>query len=200
MNPAISAFNFLLGTVFSFYAMVIAIRFVMQALRVDYYNPLAQFVIKVTDPILVPMRRVIPSWGGYDIAALVLCLIVIFLKLAVFKLLQLGVVPAVGRGFNAEALGISHMVVLSILDMLNMFFNIFIFSIIIQAILSWVVQDPGHPLYALLGKITAPVLQPVQRFVPPIGGLDLSPLVALIGLVFIKMLVMGSLVNLFAGG
>jgi len=193
MNPALDALSFLLGSIFSFYAMIVAIRFLMQAFRVDYYNPLAQFVIKLTDPPLLPLRRVIPGLGGYDVAAIVLCALIIFGKLLAFKLLQLNQVPAVGYLF-ATSMGIPQMVLVALLDLLNLFFNIFIFSIVIMALMSWFIQDPGHPIYAMLQRFTSPILSPVRRFVPPIGGFDLSALVAIIGLMTLKKLIVGSLV------
>lgn len=199
MNPALNALSFLIGSIFSFYAMIVAIRFLMQAFRVDYYNPLAQFVVKMTDPPLRPLRRIIPGWGGLDMAALILCLLVIFLKLLTFKLLALESVPAAGDQFRVALLGAPHLIILALLDLLNLFFNILIFSIVIMALMSWIIQDPGHPMYAMLNRLTAPVLAPVRRYVPPIGGLDLSALVAILGLITIKLFVMGMLVKGFFG-
>lgn len=199
MNPALNALSFLIGSIFSFYAMIVAIRFLMQAFRVDYYNPLAQFVVKMTDPPLKPLRRIIPGWGGFDVAALILCLLVIFLKLLAFKLLSLEYVPAAGDQFRVALLGGPHLVILALLDLLNLFFNILIFSIVIMALMSWIIQDPGHPMYAMLTRLTAPILAPVRRFVPPIGGLDLSALVAILGLITLKLFVMGILVGGFFG-
>lgn len=196
-NPAIDAFSFLLGTVFDIYAMVVAVRFLMQAVRADYYNPLSQFVVKVTDPVLIPLRRLIPGFGGYDIAALVLCLSVIFLKLMVFKLLGLDRVGVAGYLIAVSSSGLVQLLIMSFVDLINLLFNIFIVGAIILAIMSWIVPDPRHPAYALLGSLINPLLTPVKRLVPPIGGLDLSVLVLILGLSAIKMLVVGLLVRLF---
>ncbi|MBX2825424.1 MAG: YggT family protein [Gammaproteobacteria bacterium] len=198
MNPALDALSFLLGALFSIYAMIVAIRFLMQAFRVDYYNPLAQFVVRLTDPPLKPLRRLIPGWGGYDIAALILCLLVVFLKLLVFKGLQIGQVPAAGFYFST-GMGIPQMVVLAVLDLLNLFFNIFVYTLIIMAVMSWVIQDPSHPVYALLQRLTAPLLAPARRFVPPVGGFDLSVLVTILALITLQKLIMGTLVSVFVG-
>ena len=196
-NPAVDAFSFLLGAIFDLYATVVAIRFLMQAVRADYYNPLSQFVVKVTNPVLIPLRRFIPGFGGYDIAALVLCIAVIFLKLILFKLLGLERASVAGYLMAVGGAGIGQLAFMSIVDLVNLLFNVFIVGAIILAIMSWIVSDPRHPAYSLISSLINPVLAPVRRYVPPIGGLDLSVLVLILGLSAIKMLVVGSLVNLF---
>jgi len=85
MGPTIQALNLLITIVFDLYIMVVAVRFLMQATRANYHNPLAQAVVKLTNPVLVPLRRFIPGFQGHDIAALVLCLLLIALKMFVFK-------------------------------------------------------------------------------------------------------------------
>ncbi len=195
-NSALGALSFILGTVLNLYAMVVALRFVMQVFRADYYNPLAQFVVKVTDPLLVPMRRFIPSIKRYDTSSAVLCFGVILLKFIVIKVLHLGYVHAIGRSIPVELLTAPAIVGLSIVDLVHLFFNIFIFAIFIQAILSWLPQAGANPMQNLLGAITEPVLRPIRRFVPPLGGMDLSSLVAIIGLYALQLFVVGTLLTL----
>lgn len=180
-NPALEALQFIVSTIFDIFALVVAVRFVMQAARVDYYNPIAQMVVKITDPALKPLRKIIPGFGGYDIAALVLCLLVIVVKQVFLNVL----------GFTN--MGGITLLVASFLEVLNIMFNIFIFGLFVMALLSWIVQDPNNPLYELLRALTNPVLRIVRRFVPPMGGLDLSVMAAIIGLMAIKILVMGTL-------
>ena len=198
-NPALDALGFILGTLLNLYAMVVALRFVMQAVRADYYNPIAQFVVKATDPLLVPLRRVVPSAGGYDTASLVLAWAVLLVKHLAFANLGLGAVPAIGGALAVSGAGAGTLLGLSLLDLVYLLFNIFIFSLVIQALLSWLPNANASPAWGLLQGITRPVLAPVRRFVPPLGGLDLSALVAIIGLFALRGFVIGMLYPLVAG-
>ncbi len=180
-NPLV----FLVQVLFEAYILVVLLRFFLQLTRSDFYNPLSQFIVRITSPVLIPLRRVIPGVGGMDIAALVLAW--------ALKALELLIVTALSGAFmpGLAILGaIPGLVELSI--------NIFLYAIIIQAILSWV--NPGHynPAASLLHSFTAPILRPVQRFIPPIGGLDLSPMAAIIGLILLKMLILPPLRQLVA--
>ena len=199
MNPALSALGFILGTLLNLYAAVVALRFVMQVVRADYYNPISQFIVTATAPLLKPMRRVIPSAGRYDSASLVLCFAVLLLKLVLFKVLALGFAPAMGSGVNAAAMSVVQMVLVALIDLIYLFFNVFIFSLFIQALMSWLPNAGASPVAGLLDSITAPVLRPIRRFVPPMGGLDLSTLVAIIGLYAARIFVIGTLTSLLLG-
>jgi YggT family protein len=171
-SSGISAFHYLISTLFDLFALVVMLRFLMQLTRADYYNPVSQFVVKATNPLLVPLRRFVPGIGGQDIAALVLCFLVLLLKFTLLK--------GLGSFHSSVVWGAT-------IGMLNLVFDVFIYSIIGLVILSWVA--PGHPVASLLQSITSPIMRPIQRFMPPMGGFDLSPLVALIGLQFIRILV-----------
>ena len=195
-SPGMSALSFLLNTVIELYVMVVALRFLMQAMRVDYYNPIAQFVIKATNPILVPLRRVIPGWGRQDIAALLLCWLLLVGKLFLFMALGLGVVNIGGHGIVVGNLGVVTVIALAAIDLLALFFNIFFFAIIIMAVLSWISPGGYNPVGALVSGISDPLIRPVRRYIPPLGGLDLSPLVVLIGLQVLKILVIGTLMQM----
>ena len=194
MSAGFEALSFLLNTVIDLYVMVVALRFLMQAVRADYYNPIAQFVVKASNPPLIPLRRVIPGLGGQDMAALVLCLVLLILKLFLFQLLGLHSSVA-GYGIPLGGASAVLIIYLAALDLLALFFNIFLFAIIIQAIISWINPGSYNPVSGLLENITAPLLNPVRRFVKPVAGLDLSPLVALIILQVVKILVIKTLLG-----
>lgn len=198
-NPALGALGFIVGTLLNLYAMVVALRFVMQAVRADYYNPLAQFIVKATDPLLVPMRRGVPSVAGYDTASLLLVWGVLLVKLFAFAKLGLGAAPVAGLALQLGGAGAGTLIGLSLVDLVYLFFNIFIFSLVIQALLSWLPNSNASPVAGLLQGITRPVLTPIRRFVPPLGGLDLSSLVAIIGLFAVRGFVVQSLLGLFTG-
>lgn len=195
-GPALSSIGFIVGTLLNLYAMVAALRFVMQAVRADYFNPIAQFIVKATDPLLVPMRRVIPSIAGHDTSSLLLAFIVLVIKLLLFKLLALGSAPAAGQFINTAIASAPQLVYVGFVDLVHLLFNIFIFSLFIQALLSWLPAAHSHPVNGLLYSITSPILNPIRRFVPPLGGLDLSTLVAIIGLYAVRIFVVGVLMEL----
>lgn len=172
-----SPIEFLVSTLFSLYILAVMLRFLLQRVRADFYNPVSQFLVKVTNPPLRPLRRVVPGFGGVDIASLVLLLVLQWI--ALFLIVWL-------RGMEV---GPVSLIALSLAELVELTFNIFIFSILIQAILSWVNPGTYNPVTSILYSLNEPVLRPVRRFLPPISGLDLSPLVAIIGLQVLKMLV-----------
>ncbi|MFK7893274.1 MAG: YggT family protein [Granulosicoccus sp.] len=196
-SPALNAIGFILGVLFNLYATVVAIRFVMQVVRADYYNPLAQGIVKVTDPLLVPLRRFIPSIKRYDTASLVLIVAVLLLKMIVFRTLSLGAVPTLGQFANVEQLGMLQMLLLSLLDAMHLFFNVFIYALIIQAILSWIPGTGGNPVHSLVSSISEPIVRPLRNIIPAVGGIDLTIFFTIIGLFAVRIFLIGSLRQLF---
>lgn len=172
LNPIV----FVVQTLFGLYAAIVAMRFLLQWARADFYNPLSQFVVKVTTPVLRPLRRIIPGYGGLDLAALVLLWALTAIELAILSLL-------LGAGRSA-LLAVGW----AIPEMVELFINIFLFAILIRVILSWVNPDPYNPAVSLLAKLTDPVMRPAQRLIRPIGGIDLSPMLVVMAFVLLNML------------
>jgi YggT family protein len=171
-NPVV----FLIQTIFGLYIALVAIRFLLQWARADFYNPISQFVVKLTSPVLRPLRQVIPGYAGMDLAALFLAWLL--------KSIELGLLVVV-LGLNASLFGALGWAVPAVIEL---FLNIFLFAILIRVILSWVNPDPYNPAVALLTRITDPIMRPAQRLIKPIGGIDLSPMAVIIGLVLLEML------------
>lgn len=169
-------FEFLIRTLADLYILAVMLRFLLQTVRADFYNPVSQFLIKITNPVLLPLRRIIPGAFGIDLAAIVLMLL---LEMASFLLI------AALKGFGFSTYGL---IVGSALNLTLLLLNVYFFAIIIQAILSWVAPYTTHPAAMLLHSLTEPILRPVRRFVPPISGIDLSPMVVLIGILFVQRL------------
>jgi len=184
-----SPLEFLITTLFSLYILVVMLRFLFQLTRADFYNPISQFVVKATNPPLRVLRRIIPGVGGIDFASIVLMLVLQFVSLAVVVLL---------RGASPGSLGILSLLLWSVEELVKLAFNVFIFSILIQAVLSWVNPGTYNPVNNLLYSLNEPLLRPVRRLIPPMGGLDLSPLAVIIGLQVLKMLVIPPLMHLAA--
>jgi YggT family protein len=153
------------------------LRFLLQQVRADFYNPISQFIVKLTNPVVMPARKLIPSFRGYDVATLVLVISFIIIKIVLLASIN---------GITPGAIGV---ILVALQELLLLLINVFMFAIFVQAILSWVNPDPHHPVAALLRSITAPVLRPFQQLIKPISGIDLSPLVALIALMFAKSIV-----------
>jgi YggT family protein len=171
-NPVV----FLIQTLFGLYIALVAIRFLLQWARADFYNPISQFVVKLTSPVLRPLRQVIPGYAGMDLAALFLAWLL--------KSIELGLLVVV-LGLNTSLFMALGWAVPAIIEL---FLNIFLFAILIRVILSWVNPDPYNPAVALLTRITDPIMRPAQRLIKPIGGIDLSPMAVIIGLVLLEML------------
>jgi YggT family protein len=179
MNGAPYASNagvFLVQTLFGFYILTVMLRFLLQWARANFYNPLVQFLVTLTNPTLLPLRRFIPGFMGLDMAAVVLMLALQGLELfLVFYL----------KGHMPNLAGLT---VLAAAELLSLLVNVFFWAIIIRVILSWVNPDPRHPAVGLLNELTEPIMRPAQRLLPPISGLDLSPILVLIALQLLNML------------
>lgn len=182
MNYVSNAGVFLIQTIFGLYAIVVMLRLLLQLVRADFHNPISQFLVKATSAPLRPLRRFIPGYAGIDFAALVLLLI---LKLVEISLISL--FPE----FPTLALG--GAVALALVELLKLLVNVYIFGIIIMAVLSWVSPGTYNPVAALLHQLTEPVLRPFRRLLPPMSGMDLTPLIALIALWIVMLLVIAPL-------
>ncbi|GGA72117.1 membrane protein [Neiella marina] len=170
-----SAFGFLIETIFNLYLMVILLRIWMQLVKADFYNPLSQFVVKATHPVIGPLRRVIPSLGSLDTASVLFAFAVACLKITVLLLMA-------GSQLSPQAI-----IIIGGLTVIKEAFNIVFWVLVIRAILSWVSQG-YNPIEAALHQLTEPMLAPIRRVIPSLGGLDLSVLVLLIALQFFQVL------------
>lgn len=170
--------EFLINTLFGLYILTVMLRFLLAAVRADFYNPVSQFLVKVTNPPLVALRRIIPSAGKVDASALVLMLVLQLLSFTMITLLR------------GSPLAVWPLLVMSLRELAELALNVFLFSIFIQVIISWINPGAYNPVVSLLYSITEPVLRPCRRLIPPISGMDLSPLVALIAIQLAKYLIL----------
>ncbi|TBV02855.1 YggT family protein [Phytopseudomonas dryadis] len=173
---------YVLQTIGSLYLLIVLLRFILQLVRADFYNPLSQFIVRATHPLLKPLRRIIPSVAGLDLASLVLAIIVQFV-LMVLTLMLMGV------GVGEPLL----ILVWSLIGVTALLLKVFFFALIISVILSWVAQGSHNPAALLVNQICEPLLMPIRRILPNLGGLDLSPIVAFLILNLIDMLVIRNL-------
>ncbi len=164
-------FTLIIDTFFMLYILVLFLRFLFPLINVDFYNPFSQFVVKVTNPVLVPMRKVIPIRKNIDSAAL---LFIVLLQMVEICLIQLVHVGAISSVFD--------IIQISIIKLSNMFFSFFLYAIIGQIILSWFAPYNNNPAVGILNQITEPVLAPARKLIPPVSGLDFSPILVLLAI------------------
>ncbi|CAB1277487.1 conserved membrane protein of unknown function [Candidatus Nitrosacidococcus tergens] len=173
INPLI----FTIDILFSCYILAVMLRLFLQWVRTDFHNPVAQFLITVTQPALRPLRRYIPPVGNIDTACIALLLILALVKLAIIASLTFGI-PSLFTLFMA-----------SIGDLIGIGFKILEMAIIFRAVLSWIMPNSYNPALIPLYHLTDPILRPVQNLIPLISGIDLSPIAALIGLEILSMFI-----------
>jgi YggT family protein len=177
-NYLTNPLEFLITTLISLYILAVMLRFLLGVVRADFYNPVSQFLVRITNPLLVPLRKVIPVIGKFDTAAIVLMLVL---------QLIIEIIKATLRGVSVPFL---TMLMYTVGELFLLLINIFLVSIVIQVILSWISPGTYSPVNSLLYSLTNPILKPIQRAIPPLSGIDLSPLFALIGLQVVRMLIM----------
>ena len=160
---------YLIQSLLGLVLMVVLVRFLMHLMKADFYNPITQFVLKVTDPLLSPVRRIIPPMFGVDMAALALLLGLQMAALAATLLLNNHPLPNFALLLAWSAIGVAGLLV-----------NFYFFAILATIILSWVAPLSNHPAIHLLYQLTWPVMAPFRRLLPAMGGLDLSPILVFI--------------------
>ena len=175
MNPS-GALVYLIGTITDLYVAAILLRLLLQWVKADFYNPLSQFLVKVTNPVLVPARRVIPSIGPLDTASVVVMLLL--------ELVQLAIISQITQ----SDFGLAFLLMFAVKKLIFALLMTYFVLIIARVIVSWVANQSRHPLIPLIHQLTNPVLKPFSKLLPPIGGVDLSPLFALITLRFLLLL------------
>lgn len=178
---------FLIQTLFGIYEVIILLRFLLQLVRADFYNPISQFIVKATNLPLRPLRRFIPGLAGMDLASLVLLLVVVIIEFLLLSLIA-----------NLPMPSIVGLIALALVEVLKLFIYVLLFSVFVLVILSWVSPGGYNPVANLLYQITAPVMRPARRLLPPMGGLDLSPMVVMIVLYLLILLLIHPLQDMAA--
>lgn len=169
---------FLIDTLFSLYILAVALRFLLQWTQADFYNPVSQFLVKITHPPLRIMRRFIPAIGRIDSSSLLLALLL--QMIANFSILAI-------KGLSISLVALT---LLSFTDLLKMLIDIFVYAIFAGAILSWFAPGSYSSASSILYSLTDPLLNICRKVLPDMGGIDLSPLVALVLLQLAKMMIL----------
>lgn len=169
MQPLNNAALFLVKIIFEFYIMLLMLRFLLTYFGANYYNPMSQFVSKLTRPVVKPLQQFMPNLKGFDSAVLLLIFVFEVFKLLLISLLHAGTFPDVGG-----------LIIWSIAECLDQYISLYFFMIIGRVILSYIQAPNLSPIQEILYLITEPLLAPARRHLPLIGGFDLSPIVAII--------------------
>ena len=172
-----NAIFYLVSTLFDIYLWVVMLRVILQAVRADFYNPISQIIWQLTQPILRPLQTLLPKYRQWDTAALAL--------LGVVALLYVQAAAAI-LGYGIGSLS---SVWYALLKVIVLALNLYTFALFVQAVLSWVGPGVNNPAGSILWSINEPLLRPVRRAIPPMSGLDLSPLIVILALQFLNLLV-----------
>jgi len=177
---------FLVQTVFGLYLTMVIVRFMLQLAKADFYNPLAQAVVKLTQPFVAILQKLMPRTGRFSLATLVLAFLVQLLLIVVVLLIA-------GFGLPNPV----NLAVWSLIGLASQVLDLLFFAILASIVLSWLAPQTKHPGAYLLHQLTEPVMEPVRRMLPNLGGLDFSPILVFIIINMVDMLVIQSLASSF---
>lgn len=177
MNPH-GAVLFLVSLAFDLYIFLVLTRFLLQLVRADFYNPASQFVVKTTNPLLKPLRKLVPGFGGVDVASLILVILLILAKVFVIQLL----------GGASLAIDPVVLLIFVVREVARLMLEYIFWTVLARVVLSWVAPDPYNPIVRVVVQITEPVMAPARRLLPPLGGFDLSPILVLLAIQFLQIL------------
>ena len=184
MNYLANAALILIEFVFGIAVGLVVLRVLLQLVRANFHNPICQFLYKVSNPILMPLRRIIPAWRRLDLAGVVLAWALLLLK----RILVFSLVAAV-PSFAGLAL-------IALADLIGFALMMMLLLIIVRVILSFVASDSYHPVIPLVHQLTEPVLKPVRKRMPALGGLDLSPMIVILAFALLQALLVAPLLDL----
>lgn len=171
----------LINTIGGVFLLAVMLRFLLQVARADFYNPISQALVRATNPLVKPLRRLIPGFLGIDIASLVLAVLVKLVMIVTLFVIQTG-----GLGFD-----VGRVLLVALLSVLVSILNIYFVAMLATIIISWVAAGSYHPAVVLIHQIAEPVMAPFRRLLPAMGGIDLSPMLAFLAINVVKILFTG---------
>lgn len=184
MSPMMQVGLLLVNTIGSLIVTLVVLRFLLQLVRADFYNPMSQFIVRFTNPMLMPLRRIIPGLGGFDLASVVLAYVLQMLFIVAVLLMYGGIAP------------IANMLLWGAIALLALVLKIYFWGMVIVIIVSWIAPNSYNPAVVLVQQLLEPVMQPVRNLVPDLGGLDLSPIFLFLGIKIIEILLIGTLAQM----
>lgn len=153
---------FLVQTFLGLYLILLLIRFLMQVSRADYYNPICQAVVKLTDPVVNPLRPIIPSFERIDLATFIIALFVQTSAISIIMML------------TGNQIFLPAYILWGLVGLASIILDIYFFSLLVMVIASWIAPHSNHPATTLINQLTDPICTPARKLLPPMGGLDFS--------------------------
>ena len=178
-NNLATALVYIINALSSLVLLILLLRLILPFLRADFRNPIAQGILKITSLLVIPVRRVVPSFGRFDTATVLVAFSIQFLT--VWLTIKI---------FGASAT-FPFMAFSAVIKLIVLTINLFIYAIIIRIVLSWISPGQYNPITAIVSTITEPVLRPFRRIIPTMGGFDISPVFAVILLSALTIIVRG---------
>ncbi|MGE0385282.1 MAG: YggT family protein [Gammaproteobacteria bacterium] len=187
-SPYVSnAGSFLISVVFDLFIYAVMLRLLLQLVRADFYNPISQAIVRLTNPLLRPLRRHVPGYKGIDLPSVLLLLVLEGVKITLIAWV------------NGASPGLGTILALAPVELLQTAIHVFVAALLIQFVLSWVAPGAYNPVSQITYSLTAPLLRPLRRLIPPLGGLDFTLLVALVALQLAVFLIVHPLRDLALG-
>jgi YggT family protein len=178
MNALSAVLIYLVQTLLGLFLIAMLLRFLLQIVRADFYNPISQFIVKLTNPLVIPLRAIIPGYAGIDFASLLLVFLLQLAGIALVFLLSRGALPPLPSLVLGAVLGVVALLV-----------QFYFFALLATIILSWVAQGSRHPAILLLYQVTEPVMAPFRKLLPAMGGMDFSPIIVFILINMIQIVI-----------
>jgi YggT family protein len=170
-----------INTLVGLYLLLVVLRFLLQLVRADFYNPVSQFIVKATNLPLIPLRKMIPGFGGIDIASLVLALLVQAVAIILILLLN-GIQPPPLQVAMWSAIGI-----------MSLLLKVYFWGLLITVIASWIAPNSYNPVLILINQILEPAMKPIRKIMPDMGGIDISPIIMFLLIQVLEILVVKGL-------
>jgi YggT family protein len=178
MNPLSQISHLVLSTAFDLYIIILWLRFLLQLLHADYYNPMAQFVVQATAPLVNPLKRIIPGNRSWEPSVLVIIVLVKMLEITLLSMsMGGGTIPPL------------YLLIYTVVELLQLLAEFYFWTLMISVVLSWVAPGSYSPIAVLVNQIIEPLQAPCRRLLPPMGGLDLSPIIVFLGIKVFQILV-----------
>jgi YggT family protein len=173
----VRAIHYIIDALTSLYLLLLLLRLVFPYIRINYRNMLAQGIMRLTSPLVVPLRRILPPVGRIDTATLLLALVIQCVAVTL-------IVTLYGKPLEPWAIALT-----TIIKLVVLFIHLFAFAIIIRVVLSWIAPHQINPATQIIESISGPILAPFRRLIPSVGGMDISPVFVIIGLMALGMLI-----------
>ena len=179
-----NAGQILIEFIFGILVGLVVLRVALQLVRANFHNPICQFLYKTTNPVMMPLRKIIPAWRRLDVAGVILAWLLLLLK-RVLVFAMVGVMPS-----------LAGLALIAFADLISFVLMTMLVLVIVRVILSFVGSDNYHPVVPLVIQLTEPVLKPLRTRMPALGGFDFSPMIVLLAIMLLQALVVAPLLDL----